>query len=300
MSNSLHAPFEIDKKQVKAAFNRSATNYDKVAVLQREVSHRMAERLDFILQQPSNIVDLGSGTGFGLRGLEKRFPKAHIIALDIAFNMLQETRKQQTWLQRWRKKSTWLCADAEQIPLATQSQNLIFSNLTLQWCQDLEASFNDIHRCLKPGGLFMFSSFGPDTLKELRHAWKQADDYNHVNAFIDMHDVGDALMRSGFSDPVMDVEHLTLTYSDVMQLMRELKTLGAHNVTAGRAKGLTGRGQLNTMIDAYEQLRTNGKLPCTYEVVYGHAWKAEGDTQRTKETSGITKISIESIKRSNK
>ncbi len=300
MTNPLHAPFEIDKKQVKAAFNRSAASYDKVAVLQKEVNRRMAERLDFILQKPANIVDLGTGTGLGLRGLQKRFPKAHIIALDIAFNMLKETRKQQTWLQRWQKKSTWLCADAEHIPLATQSQDLIFSNLTLQWCQNLEASFNDIHRCLKPGGLLMFSSFGPDTLKELRQAWKQADDYNHVNAFIDMHDVGDVLMRTGFSDPVMDVEHLTLTYPDVMQLMRELKMLGAHNVTAGRAKGLTGRGQLKTMMAAYETLRQDGKLPCTYEVIYGHAWKAEGDTRKTKKSNTVSKIAVDSIKRSSK
>jgi len=300
MTNPLHAPFEIDKKKVKAAFNQSATHYDKVAVLQKEVNHRMAERLDFILQQPANIVDLGTGTGFGLRGLEKRFPKAHIIAVDIAFNMLRETRKQQTWLQRLRKKSTWLCADAEQIPLATQSQDFVFSNLTLQWCQNLEASFNDIHRCLKPGGLLMFSSFGPDTLKELRQAWKQADDYNHVNAFIDMHDVGDVLMRTGFADPVMDVEHVTLTYSDVMQLMRELKMLGAHNVTAGRAKGLTGRGQLKAMTGAYEQLRKNGKLPCTYEVIYGHAWKTERDTRQTKKSNTVSKIAVDSIKRSSK
>ncbi len=297
MNNPLHAPFEIDKKQVKVAFNRSAKDYDKVAVLQREIGHRMAERLGFIRQQPTAILDLGCGTGDGLRRLEKRFPKAQIIALDMAFNMLQEARKPYSWLQRWRKKSLWLCADAEHIPIATQSQDLVFSNLTLQWCQNLAASFRDTHRCLKPGGLFMFSSFGPDTLKELRLAWKQADDYNHVNAFIDMHDIGDALIRAGFADPVMDVEHITLTYADVMQLMRELKVLGAHNVTAGRAKGLTGKGQLKTMISAYETMRKNGKLPCTYEVVYGHAWKAKNKRQKTKQSSGFAKISIDSIKR---
>jgi malonyl-CoA O-methyltransferase len=149
---------------------------------------------------------------------------------------------------------------------------MIFSNLTLQWCNDLDRVFEGFWRILKPGGLLMFSTFGPDTLKELRACWHKIDQFTHVNAFIDMHDVGDALMRHRFSEPVMDVERLTLTYQDIRTLMQDLKMLGAHNVTAGRRQTLTGKGRIQALTRAYESYRHDGVLPASYEVVYGHAW----------------------------
>ena len=159
--------------------------------------------------------------------------------------------------------------------------DLLFSNLALQWCLDLDQTFNEFRRVLKPGGLLMFTTFGPDTLRELRSCWSQVDGYTHVNNFFDMHDVGDALVRNSFAEPVMDMELLTMTYKDVPSLMRDLKTIGAHNVTQGRSRKLTGKGRLQRVNAAYEQYRSDGVLPVSYEVVYGHAWIAAELSPRT-------------------
>ncbi|TPW17399.1 MAG: malonyl-CoA O-methyltransferase [Halothiobacillaceae bacterium] len=273
--NKLDNEFYIDKTDVKEAFNQAAHRYDTAAVLQREVADRLLERLDLIRIDPHSVVDIGSGTGYCTRALKKRYRAAQVVGVDLAHAMLTTAQQTTPWWERLTKRNHWLCSDAEQLALTSQSVDMIFSNLTLQWCNNLEGAFGEFHRTLKPGGLFMFTSFGPDTLKELRTSWRAVDAYNHVNAFIDMHDIGDALLRAGFSDPVIDVETITLTYKEVMQLLHELKTIGAHNITAGRARGLTGRHTFAAMCAAYEQHRNNGLLPCTYEVVYGHAWRLE-------------------------
>jgi malonyl-CoA O-methyltransferase len=188
---------------------------------------------------------------------------------------------------RWLRKPRCVCADAERLPFADSSFDLVFSNLMLQWCVELEVVFTELQRVLRPGGLLLFTSFGPDTLHELRGSWQQVDGYSHVNAFADMHDVGDALLRTRFADPVMDVERLTVTYADVWKLMRELKQIGAHNVTLGRPRGLTGKARMQRLVGAYEHYRSQGVLPASYEIVNGHAWS----------TSAECGISLESIKR---
>jgi len=162
------------------------------------------------------------------------------------------------------------------LPLADASVDVVFSSLMLQWCDPLDSAFAEVRRVLKPEGFFTFSTFGPDTLRELRSAWAEADGYNHVNHFADMHDVGDALVRAGLMEPVLDVDRVQLTYPDVLALMRDLKAIGAHNVTAGRPRALTGRGRLQRMREAYEAFRHDGRLPATYEVIYGAAWGAAG------------------------
>lgn len=268
---------------MRLSFERAAAEYDAAAVLQREISKRLLERLDYIKLQPLRILDLGAGTGLSLTGLRQHYPAAHVYALDIARNMLLEARNKQTWLQRWRRPIQFITADAEALPLADASIDLLFSNLTLQWCPDLEQTFAEFRRVIKPGGLLMFTTFGPDTLKELRHCWAQVDDKTHVNRFIDMHDVGDALVRSRFAEPVMDMEMITMTYTDVVSIMQDLKTIGAHNVTRGRARNLTGKGKLQQLVASYEQFRNNGILPVSYEVVYGHAWMVEDTTPRSVE-----------------
>jgi malonyl-CoA O-methyltransferase len=169
-----------------------------------------------------------------------------------------------------------VCADVRRLPFADASVDVAVSNLMLQWCDDLDLAFAEIRRVLKPDGFFCFTTFGPDTLRELRQAWAAVDDYTHVNTFIDMHDVGDALGRAGLTEPVLDVERVTLTYPDVLALMRDLKVIGAHNVTAGRARGLTGRSRLRAVEAAYEAERRDGRIPATYEVVYGAAWGSAG------------------------
>lgn len=266
----------LDKKLVRQSFDAAADQYDDVAILQREVGQRIIERLDLIKVDPRTILDVGAGTGFVSQGLSKYFKKARVLSLDIAPRMLQVARSKNNWLNKLIKSRAYICGDAEALPVRDNSVDLLFSNLTIQWCGELDQVFSEFRRVLKPGGLLMFSTFGPDTLKELRHSWQKADmdsSHKHVNQFIDMHDVGDALMRTGLSDPVMDVENFTLTYPDVYELMRELKALGAHNVAMGRPHGLTGKDRMKNMVAAYEELRVDNVIPATYEVVYGHAWR---------------------------
>ena len=260
--------YRINKAQIRQSFDKAATRYDEVAVLQREVAQRVLERLELIKLAPQRILDLGCGTGLNSKALEKRYPKAQVISLDLAPAMLQQARKHKRWLSKQR----FICGDAEQLPLAKNSVDMIFSSLTLQWCHDLDSAFRECFRVLKPGGLLMFATLGPDTLHELRNSWQSVDNYNHVNAFVDMHDIGDALIRTRLADPVMDVETITMTYQEVMPLMRDLKILGAHNMTGGRERGLTGKQKIHAMAEAYESYRINGLLPASYEVVYGHAW----------------------------
>lgn len=287
--------YHLDKHRVRSSFDRAAASYDRVAVLQREVGARLLERLDYIRLQPTTVVDVGAGTGHLSKALAQRYTGAQIIALDLAPNMLRSARRHAGMLARLRGKQRFVCGDAERLPLANHSADLVFSNVTLQWCNDLDAVFGEFRRVLKPGGLLLFSTFGPDTLKELREAWARADAAQHVSAFIDMHDVGDALQRAAFADPVMDAERLTLTYADTHQLMRELKSLGAHNAAAGRARGLTGKGRLRTMTDAYEARRRDGVLPATFEVVYGLAWAPSGAVNLRED--GVVKIAVDSLRR---
>ncbi len=263
--------YRIDKARVRASFSRAANTYDAAAVLQKQVREEMLSRLDLVKIAPQAILDAGCGTGLGSFSLQKRFKKSQVISLDIAFNMLQKTASQQSWLQKILRKPQLVCADIESLPIANNSMNLLWSNLALQWCNDLDAAFNEAARMLQPEGLFMFSTFGPDTLKELRAA--SSNGHTHVSRFIDMHDIGDALTRAGFSAPVLDVEHYTLTYDNVKGVMTDLKSIGAHNATAGRARGLQGKGFLQNLTQQYEQFRVNNKLPATFEVIYGHAWR---------------------------
>ncbi len=262
-------PYEIDKRLLRQSFARAAATYDESAVLQKEISKRVLERLQYISIKPQVVLDVGAGTGFAAKALLKQYPGSRVIAADIATPMLQKTRKRCGWLRR----PSLLCADIEALPLADASVDVIFTTSTLQWCNDLDNTLHHFKRILKPGGLLMLSSFGPDTLKELRASWATVDQHTHVNTFMDMHDIGDGLLRAGFAEPVMDMEIMNITYHQVTALLRDLKNIGAQNKTRGRSKGLTGKGQIKHMQTAYEAFRnTAGLLPATYEVVYGHAW----------------------------
>jgi malonyl-CoA O-methyltransferase len=280
----------IDKRRVRKAFERAAPLYDQAAILQREVCDRMLSRLEYIKYTPDVVLDAGSGTGYGTRKLLERYPDASMLAIDIAPGMHRQAQHQMnSTIPRWRQLlgmahkqgPNWIhyvAGDIEQLPLKDSCAGLAWSNLTLQWCNDLKKTFDEIRRILQTGGLFMFSTFGPDTLKELRQAFRQADDYSHVNRFTDMHDIGDMLVHSGFATPVMDMEYITLTYDEVIGVMRDLKTIGAHNATGARLRGLTGKNAWQKAVGHYEALRTGGKLPATFEVVYGHAWKPASRT----------------------
>lgn len=274
----------FSQAHIKQHFNHAAIQYEEAAVLQKQVAKDVDDRLDLITLQPKTILDIGSGTGFLTRHLEQRYPEAHCIGIDLSNQMAQiaqqrSLRKPTNWFKQLFSQAApthFINGNANQLPITDQSVDLIVTNLMLQWCDDLDQVFKEFRRVLKPEGLFMMTTFGPDTLKELRQAWAKVDDNQHVNTFIDMHDIGDALIRNGFGQPVLDVEHFTLTYDKPIGVLKDLKAIGATRV--GQAQpdqsgtGLTGKQRFTQMLEAYEAHRTNGRIPATFEVVHGHAW----------------------------
>ncbi|MCU7960081.1 MAG: malonyl-ACP O-methyltransferase BioC [gamma proteobacterium symbiont of Bathyaustriella thionipta] len=279
----------LDKLRARRAFHQAADGYDDVAVLQQEMGQRMLQRLQLVRLQPQRILDLGSGTAALAPQLMKQYPRAQLFALDFAEAMLHQARKR----GRWRKRPLCVCADMDSLPFADESFDLLWSNAAIQWSGDAQTLMAEIKRILKPGGLFHFSTFGPMTLWELREAWAQVDQQPHVHEFIDMHDLGDLMLHQGLAEPVLDVERMCLTYKDSAALMRDLKALGAHNASHDQARGLTGRQQFRQLQAAYEGYRRQGVLPASYEVVYGHVWKAEQKSSR----AGQVEISLPQIKR---
>jgi len=296
MEAKLTDSYHIDKARARASFGRAANTYDAAAILQKQVREEMLNRLDLVKLNPQTILDAGCGTGLASHALQKRFAKSQVISLDFALPMLQKTRSTnpnngligQVKNLLGGAKQNLLCADIESLPLANASVGLVWSNLAIQWCNDLDAALQEFHRVLQPESLLMFSTFGPDTLKELRVATSGHNDTTSVSRFLDMHDIGDAMVRAGFSAPVLDVERFTLTYDDVKSVMRDLKSIGAHNATDGRARGLLGRGFLQNLEANYEQFRVGGKLPATFEVVYGHAWRGQDKPKFDDGVSPVT------------
>ena len=273
----------IDKGQMRRAFERAAQSYDSAAVLQKEVGGRMLERLDLMKLSPAWVLDAGCGTGIHTRALAQRYPESTVLGVDIARSMVDVARQRRTWWQRSMQAvpgfhtptPRYAVGDLECLPLRPSSVHLLWSNLALQWSNDLATTLRELHRVLMPGGLLMFSTLGPDTLHELRQAFAGLDEHTHVNRFLDMHDIGDQLSYAGFQAPVVDMEFFTLTYADLTSLMRELKAIGAHNVSYGRQRGLMGTKRWQCVAQNYEKLRRDGRLPATYEVIYGHAWATE-------------------------
>jgi malonyl-CoA O-methyltransferase len=263
-------PFELDRRAVVRSFSRAAPHYEAAASLQRRVRSELLERLQYFRLDPQRVLDLGAGAGQAAQLLHQHFGHAQVLAIDIAEGMLRAMPRKR-W--PWRRPGfVRICADAGALPLAARSVDLIYSNLMLQWCDRPDAVFRELARVLKPGGVLLFSTFGPDTLNELRSAWAAADDHSHVSLFADMQQLADGLMRAGFAEPVTDLEHYRLHYPDPHALMRELKQLGARNATRSRTRGLTGRARMQTMLDAYERVRTPAGLPATFEVIFGAAF----------------------------
>lgn len=268
----------FDRRAVRRSFERASAVYDASARLQARIRGELLARLDLVRLEPRVVVDVGAGTGHAARALKHRYPKATVIALDLAPGMLREARRQQGLFRRFAR----VCGDAQSLPLATASVDLLFSNLTLQWCSDLDAAFAEFRRVLRPNGLVSFTTFGPGTLAELREAWAAADGGSHVSPFAEVHLLGDGLLRAGLAEPVLDVERCSLTYPDVRALMLDLKAIGAHNANADRPRGLTTRRRFAAVEQAYERHRRGGLLPASYEVVFGQAWGPADEPRRSR------------------
>lgn len=276
------APFDeyhLDPRAVRRAFDRASTTYSKAAGVQGELRQRLIERLDVVTIQPARVLDLGAASGQSSRALKRRYPKAQVIAADLSERMLREARSEQQLLRRFARVAT----DANALGLKDASVDLAFSNLMLAWCNHPDQVFRETARVLRPEGLFMFTSLGPDTLREVRECFRLLDSRTHVHRFIDMHDLGDALMRTGFAEPVMDTERLTITYGSAAALFRELKATGATNSTHGRSHSLQGRATLRTVSEYMESRSAAPGIAVTLEVVYGHAWRAQPKPQRSGE-----------------
>lgn len=280
----------FDTRHVRIAFGRAAKGYLRHAALQREVEDQLLERLDYYPAKPERVLEIGCGPGRGAAQLRKRYSSAQVLALDLALPMLRQVRT------GWRRPLLRVCADARALPLPEASVDVLFSNLCIQWIDDLPALFDEFRRVLRPGGYLAFSTFGPDTLHELRAAWASADRTPHVSQFADIARIGDALIAAGFRDPVLDSEYLTQHHASASDLMRELKAIGATNADARRTRGLTGKAQFRRALDAYESFRVDGVLPATYEVISAHAWGPQPGQPRRSGGVEIASFPIERLK----
>lgn len=283
--NKTEPPFR--KEDVARAFSLAAPTYDKAAFVQKEVGHRLLERLSLLKIQPRIILDVGAGTGSLTKALQAQYPKSTVIGLDIANGMV-EYAKSNTKKHLWKQQPRYLCGDMEALPFAANRFDLIFSNFTLQWSLSLEQSFQEFKRILKPEGALFFSTLGPLTLHELKQSWAQVDNKSHVNEFMDMHDVGDLLLNTDLYNPVIDMEMITITYNNVSQLLQDLKNTGARNSNRLRNQGLTAKQALAKLHSAYERFKLNGVYPATFEVIYGYALKKQAAVFRAKD--GVVRI----------
>jgi malonyl-CoA O-methyltransferase len=284
----------LDKKKVAQSFSRAAKTYDSVAQLQRDIGSLLLEQLPpgfslATLPEELRVLDLGSGTGFFTKRLAQCYPQAQIIGLDIAEGMLHyaashfpSTRFPLTHSPSIHSPSVqspsiqWLCSDAEVLPLADNSVDIIFSSLAIQWCSNLAQLFSELTRVLKPGGKLYIATLGPDTLRELRVAWQQVDSYVHVNQFQSVQNLTAAAAQADLSVCELQQEARTLYYDQLNEFTRELKSLGAHNINSGKPEGLTGRARLLSFKNAYENFRSAQGLPATYDVIYLTAEKSYG------------------------
>jgi malonyl-CoA O-methyltransferase len=288
--------YYLSSRAVRRAFDAASGGYESAAVVPREIRSRLLERLDLVRLEPAAALDLGAGDGEGARALKDRYPRARVLALDLSFKMLERAARRQRLWRRFER----VLGDAQRLPLSDGSVDLVFSNLMLEWCADPDAVFTEVRRVLRPGGLFTFTTLGPDTLKELRERWRRLDAYPHVHRFIDMHDLGDALMRARFAEPVMDVERLTVTYAGFQVLRRELRGTGSRNLAQGRRRGLAGRGYRQGIDEMSRGLMRDGVLPVGLEVVYGHAWAGAVGKAESATPKGEVRVPVSALGRRRK
>lgn len=261
-------PGKVTARHVRRRFDRASPTFDDADFVHRHAAHGIYERMSPMLVNVRTILDAGAATGGATRELARRFRGSRIIGLDHSLEMLRVARKKRSRFARVSE----LQADACALPLKSGCVDLVFANMLLPWIGDVDRLFAEINRVLRKDGLFVFSAPGPDSLMELRRAWATVDPGEHVHAFMDMHDVGDALIKGRMREPVLDVDYLTVTYRDADALIDDLTRAGARNSLAGRRPTLTGKRRFEQMRRALDSFCAGGALRCRLELVFGHAW----------------------------
>jgi malonyl-CoA O-methyltransferase len=287
----MNTPFQLDSRSVRRWFDRASDSYAAAAVLQNQACDELLSRLQFFSLSPQRVLDLGAGLGAGTQKLRQRFPRAHVIAVDLAPAMLLRGADRRRF---WRRPQA-LCADVRRLPIASGTVDLAYSNLMLQWCDQPWQAFAEIARVLKPGGLLLASTFGPLTLQELRSAWASADQAPHVSQFPDLPDLGSQLSAAGFQEPVLDIEQAVRYYPDALALQRELQALGARNADRERRRTLTGKTRWRAMTAQYESLRCTQGLPATWELIYMAAF-ASGRSPPAVSVPGEQSVPVDRIR----
>lgn len=258
----------VNKQAVAASFGAAAQSYDAAAVVQEEIRRRLLARLDAVPLTASCLMDLGGGTGIARDALLRRYPASQYINCDLSQEMLRYARKTHS-------ADDLVCADAESLPFAKASFDMVFSASTFQWLNALECALAECARVLRPKGLLLFSTFGPNTLKELRSCFATVDPYPRVNPFLHRQEVSDLLLKNGLSKPLVENEVIRIDYSSPRQLLQDLKNTGATNRLGERSRGLLTPRRLQAAMKEYERYKTeDGQYYASYEVIYGLAWQA--------------------------
>lgn len=258
----------LNRKDVRQRFDRAAAGFDSVDFVHATTRKGLLARLAPMVVDARHVVDLGAATGSAAPLLAKRFRGAHVVAVDISSDMIRLAKKRRSWFAR----VSAVQADAHSLPFSDHSVDVVFSNLLLPWIDDPARVFGEIARVLRDNGLFLFSTLGPDSLDELREAWAGSDPDAHVRRFPDMHDIGDAAVRAGLCDPVLDVDRLLVTYRTSSALFADLSAVGARNSLRRRSRSLGGARRFQEMASALDRSRQDGLLSLDLELVYGHCW----------------------------
>lgn len=263
-------PGKLNPADVRNRFDQAAESFNQADFLHRATFDGILQRLAPVATTPSVIIDLGSATSTGSHRIAKEFRGARVISLDASLQMLRNDKRRRSWFSR----VSHLQGDARQLPLQTGCADLIIANMLLPWIDDLPGCFAELARVLRKDGVFIFSSLGPDSLAEIRRAWSTVDQDAHVNHYPDMHDIGDAMVRAGLRDPVLDVDALAVSYADTASMYRDLTRCGARNSLEQRRRTLTGKQRFRAMEDELCGGLADDRLTFHLELVYGHAWSA--------------------------
>lgn len=278
----------LNSNHIRRRFEHAANTFDSADFVHAATRDGLFQRLQPLLVDAHLVVDLGSATGAANKPLNKRFPKAQVISVDVAHNMLQKARNRKSWLA----KTSFAQANAAALPFANESVDVVFSNQLLPWIAETGTVFTEVARVLRKGGMFAFATLGPDSLREISRAWSQVDDNAHVSQFPDMHNLGDALVNAGLRDPVLDVDRLGINYKDSHALFADLTAVGARNALFRRVQSLTGKQRFANMVRALEDTAVGGEITLELELVFGHCWGAGPKMDRANYRIDATQIPV--------